>query len=280
MIPPRLATAIAAVAAMGALGAAPAPPFRIAVLAKTAGPCEPGQKAPEAAARAYFQHLQLRLERPVLRCPVTSTAAGGSALAAGQVDMAALDGPAYVAHGSTTRALLTAKAAGGLARVPVILAVRTSAPHEALTHGDVIFTGTGAAAHAVPRSVLLEQGYAVQHELIAPNEDGALAMLRAGRGDAVAMHVGAWQRECRGDTPAESRCKDLKVVWTARQSATMAYAVRRDIDSVLRFRLLGIHIALHLENPAAFAWAAAQLAPGAENFEPAEAQALTTAQLR
>ena len=38
-----------------------------------------------------------------------------------------------------------------------------------------------------------------------------------------------------------------------------------------RFRLLGIHVAMHNEAPEAFAWAAG---PDAEEFEPTEAKAL------
>ena len=79
----------------------------------------------------------------------------------------------------------------------------------------------------------------------------------------------------------KSRCGDLKVVWrAARPQAERAYAVRRDLPDPLRYRLLGVHLAMHLEDRPAFDWAAAQLAPGAADFEPAEAQALEPARLQ
>ena len=79
--------------------------------------------------------------------------------------------------------------------------------------------------------------------------------------------------------PKEQPCGDLKVQWRARPKADRALAVRRDLPDRVRYRLLGIHLPMHQEDPAAFAWAAAQLGSGAADFQPAESQALEPARL-
>jgi hypothetical protein len=71
-------------------------------------------------------------------------------------------------------------------------------------------------------------------------------------------------------------CRDLRAVLHARPRAAWALVVRRDMPAELRYRLIGIHLPLRLEAPAAFAFAAG---PGAAEFQPAEAEALTTATL-
>ena len=66
--------------------------------------------------------------------------------------------------------------------------------------------------------------------------------------------------------------------WTIKKGATGpqaagAIVVRQDMPLETRYRLIGIHMPMHLENKAAFAWAASWL-PKAAEFEPTEAQSL------
>ena len=53
-----------------------------------------------------------------------------------------------------------------------------------------------------------------------------------------------------------------------------------DLPDPMRFRLLGVHMAMNLEDKPAFAWAAAQLSADAADFQPAEAHALEAAPLQ
>jgi ABC-type phosphate/phosphonate transport system substrate-binding protein len=217
----------------------------------------------------------------VLACPVASSGEGAAALAAGRVDMAVLDEASYPPVQGAVRAAMTVRPQGGLARVPVVLllkADRDGAP-QALKGRTIAFGGSTPVALALPRTVLGEQGYGAGlfgHELIAEDEIAALAALRSGKADAAALEAAAWQRQCRV-TKGKDPCADLKVVWRARPQAERALAVRRDLPDPLRFRLLGVHMAMHMEDRIAFDWAAAELAPGSADFEPAEALALEPA---
>jgi ABC-type phosphate/phosphonate transport system substrate-binding protein len=275
--------AVIALAAL-ALTAAKAPePFRIGVIGDAPGPCaQPGPTAP-AGEKAYFDLLAKRLGRKVLACPVASAADGAAGLAAGKLDMAALDAAAWPAARSSARATLTVRANGGLTRVPVVLAVRgdEATGAEALKGRTLALGGASPVAQALPQAVLAEQGFGVfGRELVAADEAAALAALRARKADAVALEAAAWQRQCRGNSPSDKPCGDLKVVWRARPQAARAFAVRRELPERERFRLIGVHVAMHLEDKAAFAWAASQLAPDAADFEAAEADALAVSRLQ
>jgi ABC-type phosphate/phosphonate transport system substrate-binding protein len=277
--------AILAVTALGLMGAAPAPAFRIGVVGSAGGPCVAPPPSTPAGERAYFDLLAKRLSRAVLACPVASFADGAAALAAGRLDMTVLDAASYPSVKSTVRAAMTVRPQGALTRVPVVLAVRVGhdGSPEALQGRTVAFGGSGMVALALPRAVLAEQGYGgafAVHEQVAVSETAALAALRSGKVDAVALQDAAWQRECQNPSPKVQPCADLKLVWRARIQAQRAWAVRLDLPDPLRFRLLGVHVAMNLEDRPAFAWAAAQLSADAADFEPAEARALEAAPLQ
>lgn len=273
-----------ALAALGLVAAAPAP-FRIGVLEPSSGPCAKLPSSAPSGERAYFDLLAKRLERPVLACPVASLSEGAARLAAGRLDMTVLDRASYPPVRGRVRATMTVRPGERLARVPVVLAVKAGrgGDPQSLRGRTIAFGGSSAAALALPREVLSEQGYGAAisgRELIAPDEISALAALRAGKADAVAFEAAAWQRQCRDPTGRTKPCADLTVVWRARPQTQRAWAVRRDLPDPFRFRLLGVHMAMHLEDKPAFDWAASQLAPDGADFEPAEADALEATHLQ
>ena len=276
---------ILAVAALGLMGAAPPPAFRVGVIQSAAGPCASPPAFAAAGERAYFEFLTKRLGREVLACPVASFAEGAAGLAAGKLDMTVLDEASYPSVKANVRAVMTVRTEGGIARVPVILAVKAGrdASPQALNGRTIAFAGSTPVALSLPKEVLSEQGYGegvFGRDLIAEDESAALAAVRSGKADAVALEAAAWQRQCQGVSPKDRPCADLKAGWRARPQAHRAFAVRRDLPDPVRFRLLGVHVAMHLENKPAFAWAASQLsAAGAADFQPAEAQALEAARL-
>lgn len=274
-----------AVAAIGLMGAAAPPPFRIAVIAAASAACAPVPASAPAGEKAYFDLLTKRLGRSTVACPVASAAEGAAALVSGKLDMAPLDPASYAAVHAQARATMTVRPADGLTRVPVVLAVRAGKPGDAaaLKGRTVAFGAQSPAGVDLPRLVLAQQGYGpdVLKELVTGDETTAIAALRSGKADAVALQSGAWQRQCRGTSPTDHPCADLKVVWTARPEADKALAVRRDMAEPERYRLIGVHMAMHLEDKPAFAWSAAQLAAsGAGDYEPAEAEALSTARMQ
>ena len=276
----KASSLVVAALAAGVPGLCAAAPLRVAA-SGPAGACAPAAEAP-AAERPYYQHLAKRLQVDVVRCPVPDRRAAAQALAAGQVDLAVLDPASYGAVRAQVRAAMTVRPTGGPSRVPVVIAVRAGDGAQTLAGlrgARVAFGGRLPAALAVPRTVLADKGLTAAvlgPELIAADAEQAVASLRGGQADAVALHASAYQRICRPKKPGEQRCADLAEIWRGRPQAALALAVRRDMPDTLRYRLIGIHLPMHLEARDAFA-AGASWAPTPGEFEPAEAEALAGA---
>ena len=112
------------------------------------------------------------------------------------------------------------------------------------------------------------------------NAEGALEALNAGKADAIVLHAAAWQRLCTPDDPkVKPPCDDLRILLKARPQAALAIVVRKDISDETRYRLIGIHMPMHLENRAAFAWARAprRLTPSSSSGNATFSAALSVA---
>lgn len=258
----------------------PSDKLRIAAIEPVAGPCAPLKGDALAGEKAYYEQLANRLGMKVLKCPVTDRAAAAKALADGELDMAVLDPASFAPVSGVARAILTVRAEGAPNRIPVIVATLASGPAKRLEdlHGKTLaFGGATPAALALPQKVLADRGFGADFfgkPLAAADAETALENVQAGQADAVVLHAAAWQRLCMPEDPKiKSPCADLKVLLKARPQAALAVVVRKDIADETRYRLIGIHMPLHLENKAAFAWASSW-APQAAEFTPAEALAL------
>lgn len=273
----RLTLALAAL--LLSATAAAAAPLRIAAVTGSAGACATlGASAP-AGLKAYYRHLADRMQVEVQQCPFATRAAAAQALAAGRVDLAVLDPAAFAPVRQTVRAILTVRRKGAINRIPVVLAAARSSNRQGLAGArgaSIVFGGSFPAAYAVPKKALADAGAGegfFGRETVTRDEEAAIAALRAGQVQTMAVHAGAWQRLCRGDKPGEDKCADLAVLWRGRPQAELAVVVRRDMPAPDRFRLIGIHVAMHLEAPQAFQAGSAFIADGVE-FEPTEADAL------
>lgn len=273
----RLLFAAGAVLLSAAQAQTPAPPLRIAEVTGETGPCAPLAADAPAGQRAYVELLARRLDTEILTCPAADTAAAAKALVEGAVDMARLDGAAFAAVSGPARSILTTRAVGDLNRVPVVVAVLRTASAQDLADlegASLLFGGSMEAALEAPRRALADYGASgsfFSDQTVARDYEDAAARLRAGEAQAMVLHAGAWQKLCRGDQPGEDLCQDLRVVWRQRPVAKQAWAVRTDMSDDRRFRIIGIHVALHNEAAQAFGWAAGE---GAAEFEPTEAKAL------
>jgi ABC-type phosphate/phosphonate transport system substrate-binding protein len=270
-----LALAVGAVSAQAAT-------LKIAAVTGTAGACHGLPVGAPAGQKAYYKHLAARLGRDIQECPVATEATAAQAVAAGSVDIAVLDPAAFAPVRAQTRAILTLRPTGTLNRIPVLAVTKAGASRAdiaALRGAKVVYAGSTPAALGVPRRAVVDQGagpgfFALED--VAADADAAVAKLRSGADDALIINAGSWQRLCQGEHAKENRCTDLKVIWRGRPRATKAMVIRRDMPDELRFRLIGIHVALHLEDKPAFAWASSWIPQGAE-FEPTEADALALA---
>jgi ABC-type phosphate/phosphonate transport system substrate-binding protein len=273
----RALLALALLGAPAAHAAAPAP-FRLAIDGLPSGPCAAAPPSP-AGLSTYTRHLETRLGRVVLVCPFADKSAAAAALAAGEVDFAMLDPQSFPAAGQA-RAILAPHSREDFGRVEMIFAALNSSPRagaKGLAGARLALAGTHPVAAGGPLRVAQDAGIAASAFAVVQTErdpEAAIHAVRTGRADVAAFHAAAWRRLCRSDKPGEQPCKDLKVVLAARPQARVAFVAPLSMPDELRYRLIGIHIAMHLEAPDAFAYAA-RGAAGAVSFDPAEAGALS-----
>lgn len=273
----RLLLAACAVLLSAAQAQAPTLPIRIADISGQTGPCAPPPSDAPAAQKAYLQLLADRMRTEVLNCPMLDVAAAAQALAAGEIDLARLDAAAFAPVSGQVRNILTTRKVGDLNRLPVVVATLASAPAQTLADlagTTLVFGGPMKASLLVPRQALGDYGADEAFfgaQTVARDYDEAAARLRGGQAQAMVLHAGAWQKLCRSDQSAADTCNDLRVIWHQRPLADQAWAMRSDTTDDRRFRLVGIHVALHNEAPDIFAWLAG---PGAEELEPTESKAL------
>lgn len=248
--------------------------FRIGVVGAAPVPCSAEKGI--AGADALAGHLSARLQRPTETCTYGSTLDAGKALSAGEVDFVKLDASGMAAGGTAVRALIAPRAPGSIGRILSVAIVRADSPAQRLTdmHGlRVAYAGFNPAHYAGPKAALKTNGWpadAVASEQVEVTPEAALKSLKSGGSDLLVMHASAWQRVCRGEKPADKPCAGLREVFRGRERLAEAYAVRTSLDQETRLRLVGVLVALHLENRAAFDW----LAPGAAELTPTEADAV------
>ena len=256
-----------------------ADPFRLASVGANAA-CRPLPAGAPPGLMSLHKLLSARLGVQVLDCPLADRRSAAAALASGSVDMAELDPGSYALAADNVRAILTVTPTGEPGRVPVVVAVTVASGITSLADlkgRRAVFAGSATYDFTGPRAALSDQGAGTgffSSEIKAESAGSAAQLLRSRGADALLLNGDAWERSCRGDTPTAKPCSDLKIVWRGRPRAKTALAVRRDMPAQIRYRLVGIYVAMHLESPEAFA-AASALMPGAGSFDPTEAEALS-----
>jgi ABC-type phosphate/phosphonate transport system substrate-binding protein len=257
---------------------ASAAPVRIGVITDKATGCEDGL-AKTIGGEAFVKHLQKRLSRPITLCGFANHAAAMQALAAGKVEMAPSDQASYLPVRDKVRSTLTARPAKGAGRVMALALVTKASSRtgpKLLVGAKPIFVASGEITHDAPLAGLRAAGTDLSklgREILSGSLDQAAKDLRSGKGDVLILDAGHYQRLCRSDNPNQKPCADLKEIWRGRPAVSQALAVRRDMPSDLRYQLISIYMALHLEAPEAFSFATKAMPPVAA-FDPTEAEAL------
>ncbi len=231
------------------------------------------------AAEAYRLDLEKRLGRPVSLCGAADATAAAAALKAGKADMVLLDPPAFDTVKDAARALLTGRVRADTGRVMTMaLALKRSGRKGLadLNGAQPIVAGSAPASKDVPMQAITDAGAPVasfKPLLVIEGDEPAFAALRAGRGDVLVVNGSARSRACMTPDLKRDPCADLVELWRGRPRATRAWVVSSKMPMGDRHQLIGIHIGLHFEAPAAMRYMA-QLLPPAVALDPAEASAL------
>jgi ABC-type phosphate/phosphonate transport system substrate-binding protein len=249
--------------------------LRVGHVAGAAAACAAPARNDESAMARYAAFLAGRLNLSVELCAFPDDASLAAAFAQNAVDFGQLTVTDFAAANGQARPILRVRPQKGLARTTVVAVTRKDAQlagPAAIAASRVGVIGPGPLLHDAPRATLAAAGGpAVLDREPSPVGVGsaALAALQSGAVDALLLPASYWSVTC---SEAGDACADFDIAWQGLPPLERAWSLRNDAPRELRYRLIGMHVPLHLENPTLFAAIAG--ADGAE-FEPTEAAALS-----
>ena len=233
----------------------------------------------DTGAKSYADHLASRFDTDITLC-LTSSQEELEALLLqdAAVNLAWVNQETFENVSDSWRSLLTLRAMNGLGRPPAILfthieneVAASDVPPEQIGY----ISKEPSVLHIdIVQRVLTDAGLSVS----APTDDqlfsGVDTLLEAVKTKAVPyglVEASGWGRECAVLEAGNDPCGDLNVILNERPLAIEALALHLSADKERQFRLVGVHIGLHLEAPEAFAW----LTQGkGSELEPTESTAL------
>jgi len=262
--------------AVQAVPSSPANPVQLRIGYKAAATnvcAAPDAKTPPGMA-ALAKHLAGRLQTSVQLCPFADANDAAAAIAAGKVDFANLTAAAWPAAKGKGRPILTVRPDGKLPRTLIYAIAKKSAGKldpAAIAQRRVIAIRQDVVSYDAARAAITTRGggaLTANPTPLAGSFAAAIGALAAGKADVALVPANEWKAGCLAD---KTICPPYQIAWQGRPVADNAWVLRAGLPDELHYRLIGIFLALHLENAQAYA-AAADGVKGA--FEPAETAAL------
>lgn len=232
----------------------------------------PGDIEPELA-RQYASHLDKRFSAEVQLC----FAPDAQGLAKGSVDLAWGQRSDLEVFGSAYRPFLTSRLKGGSSRVPIVVFQSdTSEPlqMDELEGRALAYNGQEPTElnRDAARKLLGNFGHDEKDLSWQPFQgaEATVEAVRTKKAEVGALEVTAWGRNCNVYRPDQKGCGDMRVIAMLRPRAESGMIIRNDLSKEIRYRMVGVHAHLHLEEPGAAAWV---LGRADAEFEPLEADA-------
>lgn len=239
--------------------------------------CYSADELTDPGAKAYIDHIGSRFANPIVLC-LTENSEGSAAFAQrGDASLAWIDQGQAADLGDEWRTFLTLRAKDGLGRPPYVLfTVSDASDIGSISISEIGFVGQEPERLFVGMALetLEDHGFQLSSDAsgqLHSDVQELLAAVRTKDSAAGMLDSNAWGRECGILDPSFNPCDDLSVVYQERPRATSAMIISASAPSELRYRMVSIHIALHMEAPEAFDWINQD--QGSE-FQPAEPDAL------
>jgi ABC-type phosphate/phosphonate transport system substrate-binding protein len=237
-------------------------------------PCATSSKDWPAEIVHYGMLLSTRLGIAVELCGFANKPGIARAFAQGKVDFAPLSATDYPAARGTARPILNALAQQELPRSPIVAIARPAAGLKSAAEvagRRVAVLAKGPLTYGLSRSALAAEVGAniLKSETpVVGSFAHGLAALSASRIDVLLLPIDYWVLGCAA---AKDACKPFRIVWQDRPVPNSAWCLRSGLPAELRYRLIGIHVALRYDDPKAFAAVAGTRGAG---FDATEATAL------
>ena len=242
--------------------------------------CKSSADLLDPVAKSYAELLADRFNTDVTIC-LTDTPEEVVALAQeGEVNFAWVTKEAAAPILGDWRPALTLRYENGLGRVPfVMFALRSGQSVDDLSELQASDIGV---IDRPPQSLHINLAKRVLKDFNILKDDGVEPLpyqthealfeaVENGQIPAGILEAGTWGRVCAVLDPDATFCDHFEVMLYDRQRADIGFILPTDTDRERFYRLIGVHIALHLDLPAAHDWL--RQGKGLE-FEPTEASAM------
>ena len=242
--------------------------------------CKSSADLLDPVAKSYAELLTDRFNTEVTLC-LTDTPEEVVSLAERQeVNFAWVTKEAAAPILGAWRPALTLRYENGLGRVPFIMFALKDSPSagnlSALTASNIgLIDRPPRALHIDLAKRVLEDFNLLQDDGVEPvaypTHEALFEAVESGQISAGVLESGTWGRVCAVLDPDAMFCDHFEIVLYDRQRADIGFILPTDTERERFYRLIGVHIALHLDLPAAHDWL--RQGSGFE-LEPAEATAM------
>lgn len=232
----------------------------------------------DPGAIAYVEHLEGRFANRVVLCLTDTIAEAAQLMNDGETTLAWINQADAQASSDTWRAFLTLRGFDGLGRPPyVVFAGESVTEPGELDAAQIGFVSQEPQRLFVDMALetLQDLGLrltSVEQDQRYPDVPSLFQAVRSTEKAAGVLDANAWGRNCGVLDPSYNPCDDFQVLYEGRPRADQAMVIGTEHASEFRYRMVSVHIALHMEAPEAFAWI--NQGQGSE-FQPAEHDALT-----
>jgi len=231
-------------------------------------------------ARAYAEILETRFNTAVTLCLTETHAEAVDLGIRGDASFVWSDQSSVAPLLGSWRPALTLREFSGLGRAPfVVFGTKDDAAGDMLSSlnaSEIGFLDRPPLSLNVDLALRLLNDYGISQPEDGqlrrfPNRADLFEAIESGDVDAAILEGGAWGRACAVLDSTSRVCDHLNVYIFDRPRALGAFMIPNDMDKERHFRLVGVHIALHLEHPEVFAWLSQGQGP---EYEPTEATAI------
>lgn len=214
----------------------------------------------DPGAKAYAEHLQSRFSNRIELCLTVDTSEAAALANSGDATLAWIGQDDAETLGENWRSFLTLRAHDNLGRPPYVLfqangsngAEDRNQKQIGLVAGKPERLFVGMALQTLGDHGLSVEGVDVDQRFVAADE--LFSAVRTQSVDLGILDANTWGRNCGVLEPAYNPCSDLEVIFQERPRADYAMMIENSQSLEFRYRLVSVHIALHIEAPEAFDW--------------------------
>lgn len=240
--------------------------------------CKTSEAFKDENARTYAGHLTERFNTDVVLCLTDTLEEAADLARRGEVNMAWVDQASAAPIQATWRSSLTLRSKTGLGRPPFVLFGKAGNDLK-LANVDTDKIGF---LDRQPHSLNVDLAQRLLNDFGMPSEaisevarfktiDALFAAVDDGRLETAILEAGSWGRACAVLEADSTLCDGFEVLIYDRPRAEWAFMIPNDTEVERHYRLVGVHIALHIDHPQVFGW----LSQGrGQEFDPTEPVAI------